>query len=181
MSHPSLHLKSNLTSGLSSFPQKALFLFLDWMYCSMESPWSIFHWLQHQILKLLYRNGHFLCICIVWSSLCYVNLSLIIVCICPSFINTPQKKLPLTSLSQAMVEGGNQLGEDSLIGWVCVWLTGQITNYSSWATVANGADAPQRVWNMRTFIQGKQSAQFGFLLTGLCVVPFYETQIIHCA
>ncbi|XP_051272865.1 rho GTPase-activating protein 17a isoform X4 [Dicentrarchus labrax] len=27
-----------------------------------------------------------------------------------------QKKLPLTSLSQAMVEGGNQLGEDSLIG-----------------------------------------------------------------
>uniref|UniRef100_A0A3Q4AJG5 BAR domain-containing protein n=1 Tax=Mola mola TaxID=94237 RepID=A0A3Q4AJG5_MOLML len=26
------------------------------------------------------------------------------------------KKLPLTSLSQAMVEGGNQLGEDSLIG-----------------------------------------------------------------
>uniref|UniRef100_A0A8D3A7W1 Rho GTPase-activating protein 17 n=1 Tax=Scophthalmus maximus TaxID=52904 RepID=A0A8D3A7W1_SCOMX len=27
-----------------------------------------------------------------------------------------QKKLPLTSLSQAMVEGGNQLGEESLIG-----------------------------------------------------------------
>ncbi|MEQ2302617.1 Rho GTPase-activating protein 17 [Ameca splendens] len=27
-----------------------------------------------------------------------------------------QKKLPLTALSQAMVEGGNQLGEDSLIG-----------------------------------------------------------------
>ncbi|XP_068610343.1 rho GTPase-activating protein 17a [Brachionichthys hirsutus] len=27
-----------------------------------------------------------------------------------------QKKLPLTSLSQVMVEGGNQLGEDSLIG-----------------------------------------------------------------
>ncbi|KAL6095305.1 arhgap17 [Pungitius sinensis] len=27
-----------------------------------------------------------------------------------------QKKLPLTGLSQAMVEGGNQLGEDSLIG-----------------------------------------------------------------
>lgn len=27
-----------------------------------------------------------------------------------------QKKLPLTALSQAMIEGGNQLGEDSLIG-----------------------------------------------------------------
>ncbi|PWA16158.1 hypothetical protein CCH79_00019438 [Gambusia affinis] len=29
-----------------------------------------------------------------------------------------QKKLPLTALSQAMVEGGTQLGEDSLMGWV---------------------------------------------------------------
>ena len=27
-----------------------------------------------------------------------------------------QKKLPLTALSQAMVDGGGQLGEDSLIG-----------------------------------------------------------------
>ena len=27
-----------------------------------------------------------------------------------------QKKLPLTALSQAMVDGGAQLGEDSLIG-----------------------------------------------------------------
>lgn len=29
----------------------------------------------------------------------------------------PQKKLPLTSLSQAMQEGGGQLGDESLIGW----------------------------------------------------------------
>lgn len=30
----------------------------------------------------------------------------------------PQKKLPLTALSQAMQDGGSQLGEESLIGWV---------------------------------------------------------------
>lgn len=28
----------------------------------------------------------------------------------------PQKKLPLTMLSQAMQEGGSQLGDESLIG-----------------------------------------------------------------
>uniref|UniRef100_A0A672F5K1 Rho GTPase activating protein 17a n=1 Tax=Salarias fasciatus TaxID=181472 RepID=A0A672F5K1_SALFA len=33
------------------------------------------------------------------------------------------KKLPLTALSQAMVEGGNQLGEDSLIGYVYILTT----------------------------------------------------------
>lgn len=47
-----------------------------------------------------------------------LSLRLIILCVCLSSTQTypPQKKLPQTSLSQAMVEGGNQLGEDSLIG-----------------------------------------------------------------
>uniref|UniRef100_A0A3Q3D3F9 Rho GTPase activating protein 17a n=1 Tax=Hippocampus comes TaxID=109280 RepID=A0A3Q3D3F9_HIPCM len=57
-------------------------------------------------LTLLNRNADCLC------------LRLIILCVCLSSTQTypPQKKLPLTALSQAMVEGGNQLGEDSLIG-----------------------------------------------------------------
>lgn len=78
--------------------------------CSVESPWWPFLWHQHQIQMIFYIKGVFA----VWA---YSNLCLLIVCMSSSF--TPQKKLPLTSLSQAMVEGGNQLGEDSLIGWVC--------------------------------------------------------------
>lgn len=33
------------------------------------------------------------------------------------FYLPPQKKLPLTTLSQTMQEGGTQLGDESLIGW----------------------------------------------------------------
>lgn len=76
---------------------------LNLLTCLMETSWWIFHWLHHKMLKLL-------CVFFVYKKSNFVFLSL------PS----SQKKLPLTSLSQAMVEGGNQLGEDSLIGWV--WL-----------------------------------------------------------
>lgn len=76
--------------------------------CSVEHPWWLFLWHQHQIEIVLCMKGAFT----VWAD---SHLCLLIVCI-SSF--TPKKKLPLTSLSQAMVEGGNQLGEDSLIGWV---------------------------------------------------------------
>lgn len=90
--------------------------------CSVESPWWSFLWHQHQIQSILCIRGAFC----LWAD---SNLCLLIVCFSPSF--TAQKKLPLTSLSQAMVEGGNQLGEDSLIGWVC--------DFSPEMHVANGS------------------------------------------
>lgn len=82
----------------------------------------IFPLAQHQIQGILYIRGAFC----LWA---YSNICLLIVCISPCF--TAQKKLPLTSLSQAMVESGNQLGEDSLIGWVC--------DFSPGMHVANGS------------------------------------------
>lgn len=85
----------------------------------------------------------------VAQSVLRLNWSLIVVSLCLSLINTPQKKLPLTSLSLAMMENGNQLGEESLIGWVYDWLTAQTANDSSWATVANGADSSVRECEMR--------------------------------
>lgn len=86
-----------------------LFCSKSTLSCSLESPWWLFLWHQHQIEMVHYIKGAFT----VWAD---SHLCLLIVCI-SSF--TLKKKLPLTSLSQAMVEGGNQLGEDSLIGWVC--------------------------------------------------------------
>lgn len=172
MSHPRLHLKS-LTSVFFLLCS-ALFL-----YPERTAQWKVLNEFSIVVNSQNYcvELATLLCMYMVQS----ISQSLITVSLCLSFINAPQKKLPLTSLSLAMMENGNQLGEESLIGWVYDWLTGRITNYSSWATVANGADSSVRVWNMRAFIQGKQRAQFGFLWTGLNEVPFGETQIVRCA
>lgn len=143
MSHfPSLHLKSHFNVCISLLCSESSLPLPD---CEFTAQWKV---PDEFSIAFNIKNWscciefvYFLCTCIDWNRLC-LSISLIIVCICPSSTHAPQKKLPLTALSQAMVEGGSQLGEESLIGWVCDWLTGQKTNCSSLATVANGAVAP---------------------------------------
>lgn len=99
------HFKFHLMSVFSSFAQNTLILF--------HAQWKVLDDLSFGTTSNTVHSLHNRCFCLWEDS----NLCFLIVCISPCF--TAQKKLPLTSLSQAMVEGGNQLGEDSLIGWVC--------------------------------------------------------------